>query len=203
MNKQKLDQLIERVGKQAGFECPECKDSVERIKQLPKDARQINRYYCCGHCNSTMKDPNINTSKLLMNIVCELSDAVRAWDKVADLGIWDKQMTKFRENFSHIPDNLQYDCYTSIRLNSREHHLAGAFIRLIELAYYKDVTCKVDEYVFDGKHENLHKNITEIIEKVLDGEIKLTYTLLVFFCNHHKIDIEKHIDARLSWECVE
>ena len=156
----------------------------------------------CGNCEGTGIDPNKNIGELLMIIVADLGKAFTLWnDKISEY---------------HLKNTK---CAGLLYLEFKEK-LADVFIRLFDLAGYMiepenyDIAVDnidnfmVDLYEADNFGEWMFRYIKYNISEIADGDdanyvpagaIGRAIAALMRFCDKNNIPIEKHIEAKISY----
>ena len=163
----------------------------------------------CHNCNGTGIDQNKNIPELLMLVITEISEAVEALrcEKFAD---WESYNTWIKEPESYLPTNT-FELYIK---DTFEDEIADVFIRLADLCGYLGV--EIDENEYAGGVDcakNKVEALFDIVEMIV-GLKKVIRSIPVktrpimfldifnqinFFCERNKIDIEKHIEAKMQY----
>lgn len=181
MNKEKLDKWIKESYEidviWGDYECPECGgDGI------------------CEHCNDTGIDPEKNIAELLMNVNIELCGAVVAYREERFCKYIDRYFS-----YSEYPQ-AQKDFFIRNILDTFEDRISNAFIKLFEICGYKGSELNCFESVSRIKHDvNIGSDLFAGLYLLYNDNINLFFNYMLSFCNHHNIQIEKYIEARLEY----
>jgi NTP pyrophosphatase (non-canonical NTP hydrolase) len=170
---------------------------IQKCNQLNQCGEYIETI--CTNCAATGKDPNKNIGELLMLIVCEIAEAVEAHRNNCyadgDLDDWDFN----GQYFSAWYEKHHKNTYTD--------ELADVFIRLFDLCGYLGI----NKDCIHSKQYSFGDNIAEellFVTRILSDtdcksylELTITEAIsrMIHFCQHHNIPIEKHIEAKISY----
>lgn len=176
------------------YVCPEC----EGLGHVETDDFMED----CLSCSGTGIDPDKNIGDRLMRVIEELGAANVAHreGRFADWKRHDNYMKRQLTKFSPI---VAFNKYIK---GTREDRIAMVFIRLFDLAGYlglENLKLKSNrECGCENIGENLYYIIfmTSDVYYIRDQEcFDEVLNLLLDFCQHNNIPIEKHIEARLAY----
>lgn len=150
-------------------------------------------------------DTNKNIGDLLMRIIEELGAASAAHreGRFADWGNFRKESyAKLGEGDFHAG----HICFEQHIKDTREDHIAMAFLRLFDLCGYLGIGNLKLKSNRECDYENIGEHLYYIIfmtsdvyyirdQECFDG----VFNLLLDFCQHHNIPVEKHIEHRLAY----
>lgn len=195
------------------YDCPSCNGdcfTIEGGAEIGYDAEgneiQIDGRYQskCINCNGTGIDPSKNIGELLMLIVSELGEALEA-HRCGRFASLDK-FTIYMNDKMATPEKL-YKNYLS---GTFEDEIADVFIRLFDLCGYLEIELSMkDQNIKDYSNfasffytlitcympfQNEHK-----YNETFEIKLNYLYSNLVYFCQHHNIPIQKHIEAKMAY----
>lgn len=194
MNIQKYIEEAHANAVEKGFyDCPECGGVGESFSP--------NHLGACISCNGTGIDPNKNIGELLMLIVSELGEALEAHrcGRFAKMEI--VESNTFGE-WDCIPDFEKYIKDTF------EDEIADVFIRLFDLCGYLGIELSEPGSVVVYKdNKNVGETFLYICGLLSDARIErnsnfyeqAVFELLLGFCQHNNIHIQKHIEAKMAY----
>lgn len=198
------------------YDCPECEGRGE-VGGITSTS-PCGETFVCDDCNGTGKDPNKNIGELLMLIVSELGEALEAHrtNDFTDIAKFDFYL---KNEFTDIDEkNYAFEEYVK---DSFEDKIADVFIRLFDLCGYLDISDKALEIIahqFNHPTKLWERDSNNIGSELFSIDSALHYfakeyqneeennngLTLVFrkawnFCFFHKIQIQKHIEAKMAY----
>lgn len=192
------------------YSCPECGCSG-KVNYIGIND-DCDKKYDCSLCNGTGIDQNKNIPELLMLVITEISKAVEALreGKRSDSNQLNRCITSIKNNAktSFIVD------FNMFVKDAFEDEIADVFIRLFDLCGYLKIEIDESEYVGLDCAQNKSEALFDIIEMIVELRKKIkNYNIsidlpfaffdifkhLEYFCECNKIDIEKHITAKMQY----
>jgi hypothetical protein len=226
--KELIKECHEMAIKKGFYDCPDCEGAGIFHLTINGNGDSDGDETKCAYCKGTGKDPNKNIGELLMLIVSELSQALKAHRKnrfaeypelpnqkrtidieeiLNCLSEKDKQLVE--STLGYFKQNIK---------NTFEDKLACAFIRLFDLCGYLKVNINSKEYIDQYLPERgVYKNVGEEFFNVavslrpiwkalpnenIEGDLSYILSRLIAFCSVYNIDIEKHIKARIEYDKI-
>lgn len=191
------------------YDCPICKGKGEyKINQ--KNFPGSNPWAVCEYCKGTKIDPNKNIGESQMLIVSELSEALEAHrnNRFAD---WGDGGLNNLDNIKAGGVRLHFwlqDFESDIK-DTFEDEISDVFLRLFDLCGYLEIELKYRCFPHNRAWGNIGSDLfylscklppdTGYEDKIEVTSYDLIFSLLLDFCNHHNIPIEKHIKAKMEY----
>ena len=193
-----IEKYIKEAGENVNYDCGYC-NGHGRLPITPSGELPHDHDRDCNRCNGTGKTPP-NISDMLCDVIEALMDARRAHKK-GEFATW--------SYYDVCKISIEKITFENWIKGTYEDHLTDAFIRLFELCGYLEI--KPEDYphstycpedateglldiagmAYSFKSENNHPWRSIVIKDIFDH--------MEFFCDHHNIPIEKHIEAKLKY----
>jgi hypothetical protein len=179
------------------YTCPECGGKGEYFT------------FChlgmCDVCDGTGIDPNKNIGEMLMQIVGELCKVEEAYQE----GLFLKEINDICNDGLFPGEKYFIYDFEEYFKDNYEDHIAMVFIRIFALCGYLGIILKYKNFPIVRPWGNIGSDLYYILCKLppdtgYENDLEITSLNLIFsilfdFCEYHKIQIQKHIEARLAY----
>lgn len=188
---------------------PDCKNCGVCFERFEKSIDVCDVPSKCNSCNGTGKESR-NTGELLMLIVSEIGEALEAHRKGRFADFTDYSISELSlESFNYFDTPEEIKAFENCIKDTFQDELADVFIRLFDFCGYMKIEpvdfphgVTLSENVGEGLLEITHMICEFLYDNYYSWRNESMYEIfhyLQFFCEMHKIDIEKHIELKMRY----